>query len=446
MLHRIRDIESPLSAREALVACLAILLVVAGGAGIRLAYGPDVETMPTWRIGGDFVQFYIAGRILNEYQGNRLYDLSLQEDLFCELVPGETWLRLPFNYPPFIAVLFRPLARLPLMAATIVFLFITPLLFAAGVWLLVSRFGWPIKGQWFLGIAGALSFAPFLLYTWLGAQISVIGFCSIAVALCEEDRGRPFLSGMALSICLYKPPLLLLVLPMLVITRRFRVLAGFAAGGTVLALTSAAVAGPQACVGFVERMIWWSRLSTLDSGLFNPLRYVDLKSFLRLLPLRHPVASSLIIAILAVVPSIVLLRAWLRFRNERPEDRLLLWAATLTWGLVLNVYTPFYDCIQVVPACVLAASAARSAFSSLHYRGLGIMMLLLYLAPWGSEICARTLRLQPYTLVLAAFGALLLILVNDLYRGVGAPATPATSMAWSSHRIGVDEAVTRPTR
>jgi len=50
-------------------------------------------------------------------------------------------------------------------------------------------------------------------------------------------------------------------------------------------------------------------------------------------------------------------------------------------------------------------------------------MLLLYLAPWGSEICARGLRVQPYTLVLAAFGALLLILVNDLRKAVGAPVS-----------------------
>ena len=422
MLRRIRDVESPLSAREALVVCLAILFVVVGGAGIRLAYPPDAEVAPTWSIGGDFVQFYIAGRILNDHQEGRLYDLSLQEDRFKELVPGETWLRLPFNYPPFIAVLFRPLARLPLLAATLVFLIVTPVVFAASVWLLVSRFGWPAEGHWSLGVSGALSFAPFILYTWLGAQISVIGFCSLAVALCEEDRGRPFLGGMALSICFYKPTLLLLVLPMLLITRRFRFLAGLAMGGAVLALISALVAGPEGCLGFVERMRWWSRTSTFDSGLFNPLRYVDLKSFVRLLPLGQYFAPSLILAFATGIPGTLLLRAWYRFRGEKRDERLLLWAATLTWGLVLNVYTPFYDCILLVAPCILAASAARSAFGGLRYRGLGMMMVLLYFAPWGSEICARAFRVQPYTLVLAVFGALLLLLVNDLQRGAHAPA------------------------
>ena len=145
--------------------------------------------------------------ILNEGEGSRLYDLKLQEKHFLELMPGESWLRLPFNYPPFVALLFSPLARLPLMAATMVFLVITLLFFGLGAWLLAFRSGWSHRDQSLLAVSGAFSFVPFILYTWLGAQISVIGFCSVAVALCEEDRGRRFLSGMALSVCLYKPTL-----------------------------------------------------------------------------------------------------------------------------------------------------------------------------------------------------------------------------------------------
>ena len=231
VLRRVRNAQSPLTVREATVACLVVVLVVVGGAAIRLVSGADAETMPTWTIGGDFAQFYIAGRILNEHQGGRLYDPSLREDLYPELVPKDSSLRLPFNYPPFIAALFSPLARLSLLTATLVFLGITPLIYVAGMWMLISRFGWPETGHRLFGVLSALSFAPFILYTWLGAQISVIGFCAVAFTLCEEDRGRPFLAGMALSMCLYKPTLLLLLLPMLMVTRRFRLLAGFATGG-----------------------------------------------------------------------------------------------------------------------------------------------------------------------------------------------------------------------
>ncbi len=375
--------------------------------------------MPAWTIGGDFAQFYIAGRILNEHEGRRLYDPSLRKGLYPELIPRGSSLGLPFNYPPFIAVLFRPLARLSLSAATLVFLGITPLIYAAGTWLLISRFGWPQTEHTLLGVLGALSFAPFIVYTWLGAQISVIGFCAIAFALCEEDRGRPFFAGIALSVCLYKPTLLLLLIPMLLVTRRFRFLGGFATGGALLALASVAAVGPEACAGFMERLTWWGRLSNLDSTPFMSLRYVDFRSFLRLVQLEHPLALVPAIALGAGLPGILLLRAWLRARNAARDARLLLWAATLTWGLVLNIYTPFYDCILVVAACVLASSAVRSAFGSIRYRCLGGMFYLLYLTPWFSEICARAIRVQPYTPVLAAFGALTLVLLDDWHKGVG---------------------------
>jgi hypothetical protein len=421
VLSRIRDAPSPLTVREATVACASVLAVVILGAGLRLACGPDASTMPAWKIGGDFPQFYIAGRLLNDQQGSRLYDSSVRESLYPELVPRDSSLRLPFNYPPFIAALFPPLARLSLPAATLVFLGITPLIYAAGMWLLICRFGWPPIGQRLLGVLGALSFAPFILYTWLGAQISVIGFCAVAIALCEEDRGRPFIAGMALSVCLYKPSLLLLLLPMLVVTRRLRILAGLATGAILLALASVAVVGPQACASFMERMMWWGRLSNLNSTPFHPLRYVDLRSFLRLAGVENPLALASVVTVGAVIPGLLLVRAWLRDRAAGRDARLLTWAATLIWGLVLNVYTPFYDCILVVPACVVAAAAIRPAYGSLRHRWLGGMFVLLYFAPWIAEIVARGTHVQPYTLVLAAFGAVTLILLSDLRRGVGAP-------------------------
>ena len=41
------------------------------------------------------------------------------------------------------------------------------------------------------------------------------------------------------------------------------------------------------------------------------------------------------------------LRAWSRAGRACRDGRLLSWATALTWGLVLNVYTPFYDCIPM---------------------------------------------------------------------------------------------------
>jgi len=60
-------------------------------------------------------------------------------------------------------------------------------------------------------------FWPFMHFLHQRA-IAMIGFFALALAFREEVRKRPFVSGLALSICLYKPTLLLLFLPMLLIT------------------------------------------------------------------------------------------------------------------------------------------------------------------------------------------------------------------------------------
>jgi hypothetical protein len=65
-------------------------------------------------LGGDFAAFYGAGKILNEYPKTALYDLGVQTRIYQELAPnmgrGKT---LVFAYPPFVGVLFQPLARIP---------------------------------------------------------------------------------------------------------------------------------------------------------------------------------------------------------------------------------------------------------------------------------------------------------------------------------------------
>src|SRR5437763_12599852 len=80
----------------------------------------------------------------------------------------------------------------------------------------------------------ALAFEPFIMECWLGGQLSAFGFFCVALALRLDLAGRPFRSGLVLGLCFYKPTLLVLLLPMLVVGRRFRTLAGMAATGLAL--------------------------------------------------------------------------------------------------------------------------------------------------------------------------------------------------------------------
>ena len=49
--------------------------------GLSIFYGFRGETFMGRPLGGDFVAFYVTGRILNEFQPSQIYDLDLEVKL-----------------------------------------------------------------------------------------------------------------------------------------------------------------------------------------------------------------------------------------------------------------------------------------------------------------------------------------------------------------------------
>src|SRR5262249_22939618 len=85
-------------------------------------------------LGGDYGKFYAVGRLQNEQGIARLYDLILQDEILHRSVrslPAQA--HLPYVYPPFLAPLFRPLARLPYPESFVVWLAITAACYVGAV-------------------------------------------------------------------------------------------------------------------------------------------------------------------------------------------------------------------------------------------------------------------------------------------------------------------------
>src|SRR5580698_7000213 len=158
----------------------------------------------------DFVFFYAMGRMLNEYPPSQLYDFELQKKVDTEIHPLKAGREYtPNPYPPFVALLFRPFARLPFSTAYPLWLSITFSLYIVGLALAAGGFFPNDLVRRSLTFCAAYTFVPFW-WIMMGGQIPIIGFIGAAVAFREENRGRAFLSGMGLSLCLYKPTLLVL--------------------------------------------------------------------------------------------------------------------------------------------------------------------------------------------------------------------------------------------
>ena len=391
-----------------MIVCITILVVFAIGVALQASGSKWTAGVDAWKLGGDFVELYSAGRVLNDHNEDRLYDVALEEQLNRELIPGATSLKRAFAYPPFVAILFQPFAHLSFDRGLVAFLTASALMYLCAVLLLIRQFGPEARDEQALMLVAGLSFFPFIGYTWLGAQISVIGLASVALALCAEDRGRPFSSGLALSMCLYKPSLLVLMGPMMIVTGKVRQLAGFATGGAALALLCILYTGVPATVAFLDKLTVTLGRAVAATGLFNAYRYVDLNAFFRLLPYGRSTAGWTVLVTVSTIVAAALVRMWLRSRHAGRAERLLVWSATLTWTLVLNVYVPFYDTVLIVPAAVLAVAAVRER-NWLGWNRLAPALLMVYATSWIAEGFARTFRLQIYTLVLGGFGLLLLV-------------------------------------
>jgi hypothetical protein len=260
----------------------------------------------------------------------------------------------------------------------------------------------------------ALSYHPFLFETWLGGNVTVIPFVALSAAVIMDDAKHPFLSGLALTVCLNKPSLLVLILPMLLVTRRFKILAGFGAGTAVLVSTSALVLGIRVWWDFIHALAWWAQVSRTAPGFFRDWKYVDLNASFRMLPGGHSWLGLLAMIVVALWALAGLLRTSLAVARSGREVACLTWAVTITWTLLLNAYVPVYDCTLLVVAGVLAAAALRDPVSGSLPPDFQTIVALFYLTAWITQPFARLLGVQAYTVVLLYAGLWLLSQIHRL--------------------------------
>jgi hypothetical protein len=233
---------------------------------------------------------------------------------------------------------------------------------------------------------------PWISSTWLNGQLSALGFIAVAAALAEQKAGHRFRSGLALSVCLYKPTLLVLLIPMLLSGRQFRVLLGFAAGGCVLAGAATAVFGWHIWAAYAHLV-----LSLGDLARLRVLsQFVDLAAFFRQLAGNRFGGVLALLSTACALP--FLIAAWRRYKHN-PS---LAWSGALTWTLILSPYVPLYDTILIIPGLIASAGALRL----IHRNALEGSTLLIFVCSWLTAALALLIHVQLLTLAITLVGGL----------------------------------------
>jgi hypothetical protein len=363
----------------------------------------------------DFAGFYSLGRILNEHSPRDLYNFELQKQI-CEQVHPRKGPYGPLPYPPFVGLFFRPFTLLPYWAAYSIWIAVSVALYSAGLRLTIDKFFPQEPLARSLLFALAFSYCPFIAYTVANGQLAAVSFFAIAVAIREDHLGRSFRSGLALCLCLFKPTLILLILPMLLFTRRFKTLLGFGVGAAMLALVTTAFEGFEVWPGFFQAIRSFGNSSVgVEKHSFLPLSmYVDLTSFSSLAHGGRSWAGLAVLALIGFFAMMFLLKFWWIAPNQKDPYNTLLWATTLTWTLLLNIYVPIYDSILVVLSVILTAGALKGFPGISVRRWFTLLWILILVCSWFSVHLSKVTGIQLLTLLFAGLGALQLFALKRI--------------------------------
>jgi hypothetical protein len=384
------------SLKQTAVLCWALLFVF-----LVLPLGVAMHHQDPAALDADFVNFYTLGRILNEHPHDRLYDYNLQRSMAEQVHPLKEGAYSPVAYPPAVAIAFQPFAKLPYWRAYKIWLLMTISLYVSAI-VLLGRSLFPGHGALqSLLLCFSLAFFPFVIETLVNGQLSAVGFFALSMAIREDRRQRPLACGMWLAVCLYKVTLLIWVLPMLLVTRRWRALAGFSAGAAAFLALTTAIAGVQAWNGYLSGLLRFRAGplrylgSSTDARFALPFwKYVDITAFTSLLIRGAPWVPLAVFAVAAVVAAAALGKRW---RQNRNPD--LVWASAISATLVVNLYMPIYDATLAVIGIMLTISGVWWTATYRTRRWLLILLLAIFVVSWESVSLAMATRVQFMTLL-----------------------------------------------
>jgi hypothetical protein len=367
----------------------------------------------------DFIYFYGIGHLLNQNPAVKLYDYSLQLKTFNDIYPlsenHQVWGRSP--YPPFVAKFFSIFARLSFERAYFLWMGTSFALYIAGIAAVVkaSLPRDPLRGS--LVFCFSIASPIFLYYNLVVGQLATIAVFATGLGIYLERRSKPVFSGLALSILTYKPTLLLLIVPMLLLTRRFRTFFGFAVGTTVLIAASTVFGGLQIWPAYAHFLESFAATAGVHGELaIKRWEYVDLNSFSFAIPGGRSWIGLAIFASALLGLGIWLARLLRKSAGAGDAAQNLAWAMTLTWTLVLNVYVPVYDTLLVAVIVTLTVGALREVKRTNATGWVILLAIGISAVSLKAENIAQNHGIQPLTILILLLGLAEAAILRSVFR------------------------------
>lgn len=249
------------------------LVVLVGEQAVRNYGGAEGLVLANGQVfGGDYLAFYVGGRLFKEDR-RRLYDLERQR-AYREMVlgPAAPALKgeLPFVYPPLVAAALSPLAKLSFQRSFWVWITLGSAASILALACLLRISGANRVTSLPLFVLFALGFVPYSLNAMLGGQITWVGILILTTLSWAILGKKDFLGGMVMGLTYYKPPLFLLLLLVLCLSRGRRFIMGFLTMALVLVSLTFLLFGPEGWADYLSTVSRYTYGQEITAGTQLP--------------------------------------------------------------------------------------------------------------------------------------------------------------------------------
>jgi len=216
----------------------------------------------------DFSSFYTAGKIVQRGLSSHLYDWDLQTQVQSEFSRASALRHraLPYLRPPFEAILFVPFSYLPYRQAFAAWIVLSLVLVGGTATLLHRRILELAAIPRWIYYPAVFSYCPFAHGLALGQDFAVL-FLLVALTIIFLYCGSDFYAGCFLALGLIKFQLVLPIVLVLAIKKRFRTLAGFSVVAVLLLGFGVWLVGLSEAVSY-PAYLWRLNQDPAAAGIF----------------------------------------------------------------------------------------------------------------------------------------------------------------------------------
>lgn len=341
----------------------------------------------------DFTIYYMAGLLLRNGQSADLYNPAIQYR--TQLTFAHVAIRqgpLPYNHPPFEAILFVPLTLMSYWPAYLLWTGLNLIMLAVSVIILRRQFPQLAAIPPLILGLGATAFFPVVLGTFQGQDVILLELLFV-LAVVSLDRGHDAMAGAFLAAGLFLPHLIAPV-AVLFAARRWRVLLGFAPVAAVLAGISVAITGWRGPLEYVRFVL---HVENTGSSSYGPQVVPNLRGLIADLPGLNASGlwTNLFIFAASVTVFVVALR---RIRNGR-DSMLFLSSLAAVTAILVSVHALSYDLTLLLPGALFLLSQTTGVGRKTSAPTI-ILVILLFLTPLYVFLLLEVQRFFWFSLIL----------------------------------------------